>query len=404
MKVRIICFLFILMVCGTCLTKASPAIAKEKEYIIVIDPGHGDFDPGTISPLTGAKECDCNYAIAIAMRDELRKYKSVKVFLTRPEEGYMTTTGRAVSAAVLNADFLISIHNNSSSDEKANGAVIYASVSPRCRQETGRMGALIAEQLMNAGVSKAKVELRPSTKYENEDYYTVIAEGVRAGVPSIIVEHGFLTNQAEAEFISSEKGAEALGVADAKAVAEYFGLKPNTDDVTAVGATGQHKAIMLSCGITPTFYGGNNPIDRINLDTMWCYLVYDDGTFEPVKPEYVEPIKAGKSGIIDLMVRYKDIYGTLRIINEDEYVQQTYAPLERKAQVMSEQESTQLSTEKESTVEQETVAATDSPTEESIKTATKSSTKWWQFASVTLLLIILGLTAYIVAQKKRQRH
>lgn len=205
---------------------------NNRDIVIVIDPGHGGNDPGA-QATTGAYEKDCNLAIAQAMKDELLTYEGVKVYLTRSGDEWTTNTARAMTAAALNADFLISLHNNSGSATNT-GALAYRTVNSYYSEVTNDMCNLILENLAGIGLRNGGVQTRLSTQYNNEDYYTIIAEGVRAGVPTIIVEHCFLSNPEDAANISNEDGTvnkdavKAMGVADAKAVATYYSLTKRT--------------------------------------------------------------------------------------------------------------------------------------------------------------------------------
>ncbi len=205
---------------------------KTKDVIVVIDAGHGGPDPGALAT-TGLYEKDCNLAIALAMKSELETYEGIKVYLTRSQDEWSTNTGRAMTAAALNADFLISVHNNSGSSTNT-GALAYRSVNPYYSEATNDMCTLILEKLSKIGLHNGGVQTRTSTQYDYEDYYTIIAEGVRAGIPSIIVEHCFLSNPSDAAKLTDENGklnysmTTEMGKADATAVAEYFSLKKRT--------------------------------------------------------------------------------------------------------------------------------------------------------------------------------
>ncbi|MCM1308013.1 MAG: N-acetylmuramoyl-L-alanine amidase [Butyrivibrio sp.] len=200
--------------------------------VIVIDAGHGGRDPGS-QAVTGASEKDCNLEIALAMRAELGKYEGVRVYLTRSGDEWLTNMGRAMVARSLEADFLISLHNNSGSSS-SSGCTAYCSLNPYYREPTERMCRLITDRLAALGLKNGGVLTRPSTQYDGEDYYTLIGEGIRAGVPSIIVEHCFLSNSGDAAFLTDADGtvnkdtAKKMGAADAEAVAEYFGLSKRT--------------------------------------------------------------------------------------------------------------------------------------------------------------------------------
>ena len=96
------------------------------------------------------------------------------------------------------------------------------------------MCTYILDNLEKTGLKNGGVQTRVSTTYDFEDYYTLIGEGVRAGVPSIIVEHCFLSNPDDAKFISNSDGTlnteniEKMGKADADAVVTYFKLSEKT--------------------------------------------------------------------------------------------------------------------------------------------------------------------------------
>lgn len=220
----------LLVVTAVCLTVS--AKDSDGDIVIVIDAGHGGHDPG-MTAVTGTYEKDCNLDIAIAMKEELCKYKGVKVYLTRSDDVWMTNTGRAMVAADLHADFLISVHNNSGA-ESNSGCIAYRSLNEHYSEATNEMCSLITDNLAKLGLANGGVQTRESTQYAGEDFYTLIAEGVRAGVPSIIVEHCFLSNPGDAAFLTNADGtvnketARLMGIADANAVATYFDLTKRT--------------------------------------------------------------------------------------------------------------------------------------------------------------------------------
>ena len=224
----------IILACVIALTgvviNAPEAKAEIKEdIVIVIDPGHGGNDPGA-KATTGIYEDDINLAIANAMKAELETYAGVKVYLTRSKDEWTTNTGRAMTAVTLDADFLISLHNNSGSSTNT-GALAYYSINTYYAEATYKMCNLILDNLEEIGIYNGGAQMRESTQYEFEDYYTVIAEGVRGGVPTCLIEHCFLSNPNDAKLLTNSDGTintdmtKAMGVADAKGVVTYFGLE-----------------------------------------------------------------------------------------------------------------------------------------------------------------------------------
>ena len=186
MKSFIKTIVFSLVLAAGIVSMTVNADAKDAEgnVVIVIDPGHGGEDPGA-QAVTGAFEDECNYIIAMAMKNELCKYDGVKVYLTREADSWITNTGRAMIAAGLKADFLISLHNNSGSSTNT-GALAYRSLNQYYAEATNDMCTLILDNLAELGLKNGGVQTRTSTSYDYEDYYTIIGEGVRAGVPQLL--------------------------------------------------------------------------------------------------------------------------------------------------------------------------------------------------------------------------
>ena len=231
-KVLNIVVMLAVVLSGLYFGTVSASAENKKDIVIVIDPGHGGSDPGAMAT-TGAYEDECNLAIANAMKAELETYEGVKVYLTRSKDEWSTNTARAMTAVALNADFLISLHNNSGSSRNT-GACAYYSMNTYYAEATYKMCNLILDNLSELGLYNGGAQMRESTQYDYEDYYTIIAEGVRGGVPTCLIEHCFLSNPKDAEYLTNTNGtvntevATAMGVADAKGVATYFGLEKRT--------------------------------------------------------------------------------------------------------------------------------------------------------------------------------
>lgn len=297
-----------------------PVMARDadNDVVIFIDAGHGGYDPGKVG-VTGVREDLANYAIAEAMKNELEKYEGIKVFLTRPEDFGFTNTGRAMMAASLNADFLISLHNNSGTETSA-GSIVYTSLIPLYSGITADMGNNILENLSELGLVNNGIQTRASTEYEGEDYYTIIAEGVRAGVPTIIVEHCFLSNPSDSLFVAGSDGivdkekTEKLGVADANAVVRYFGLHKRTAvaDSTTTLSLERGYSVLVSPGNTATGsanwissnenvvtvdeYGFATAVNSGKADVMYTYT---DGTSGYLTIEVKVPEQLALVGAID---------------------------------------------------------------------------------------------------------
>ena len=206
------------------------------KVIVVLDPGHGGFDPGTSG--FGANEKDLTLKIAKYCKAALEKDGRIQVYMTRETD---TSVGNAtdVSTDLYNriqyaiekkADLFVSLHLNSAG-ASAKGAEVYYPNS-NYRANIGAQGKTLATDIQNELVKLglynrgAKIQNSTSSKYPDnsvQDYYYVIQQSKRAGFPGIIVEHAFLSNQSDYNnYLSSDAKLKKLGEADAKGILTYL--------------------------------------------------------------------------------------------------------------------------------------------------------------------------------------
>lgn len=173
----------------------------KKEFLVVIDSGHGGDDPGKIAA-DGTLEKTLNLSIALKLKTYLEA-ADVHVIMTRTTDAglYAENSSNKKAQDMKNrvslmnenkADVVISIHQNSYSDTSIHGAqVFYYTTSP-----AGKELARILQELMIS-------DLDPSNHRKekaNDNYYLL----KKAQSPIVIVECGFLSNPSEAALLSSE--------------------------------------------------------------------------------------------------------------------------------------------------------------------------------------------------------
>lgn len=208
--------------------------------VVVIDAGHGGYDGGAESTFNGVtySEKYMNLKIAQACRDELQKYYGVTVYMTRDDDTFVKLEDRTAYAKSVGADVFVSIHNNSSESGAANGATVFYPNS-NYNASIGSTGEGLAQSILNNltqfGLKNNGVQIRNSESGDTYadgslcDYYSVIRGSKKHGFPGLIVEHAFLSNQSDAEkYLNSDAKLTALGVADAKGIAAYYGLSVGT--------------------------------------------------------------------------------------------------------------------------------------------------------------------------------
>ena len=204
--------------------------------VVVLDPGHGGFDPGTSG--NGANEKTLTLKIAKYCKEALEKNGRIQVYMTRESD---TSVGGATDvssdlrnritfAVSKNADLFVSIHLNSAGASAYGAEVYYPNSNYRSDigQEGQKLASSIQKQLVSLGLYNRGVKINNSanSKYPDgsvQDYYYVIQQSKRNGFPGIIVEHAFLSNASDYQkYLSSDEKLKALGEADARGILEYI--------------------------------------------------------------------------------------------------------------------------------------------------------------------------------------
>ncbi|MDD2595103.1 MAG: N-acetylmuramoyl-L-alanine amidase [Bacteroidales bacterium] len=81
---------------------------------VVIDAGHGGYDPGSLSPDKKTKEKDITLDIALKLGDRINAaYPNINVIYTRSRDIYIPLAERSTIANKNHADLFISVHVNS---------------------------------------------------------------------------------------------------------------------------------------------------------------------------------------------------------------------------------------------------------------------------------------------------
>ncbi len=192
-----------------------------EELVIVIDPGHGGENEGTIE--NGFLEKEMTLKTAIALYDELTEYDNVTVYLTRTEDSELSLADRAAYASSVNADFLFSIHYNASVSHRLYGTEVWVSCETPYHAYGYQFGMKQMETMRDRGLFLRGVK----TKFNDRgtDYYGILRESAALAVPAVIIEHCHVDNDRESSLCDGDDELIAFGRADATSIAQYFGLK-----------------------------------------------------------------------------------------------------------------------------------------------------------------------------------
>lgn len=185
--------------------------------LVVIDPGHGGKDPGTVG--NGLQEKSIALATATHLRDALQRCR-IQAILTRTTDSLVLPNGtisqdlsaRAEIANRNNADLFIAWHVDSFSNPEVQG--VSAWIYPETRgTETEKIAQMIVNSVAQAtGQTNRRVFVAD---------FAVLRE---TNMMAVLVESGFLTNPEEANRLASEAFRRTQAEAAARAICEYFNL------------------------------------------------------------------------------------------------------------------------------------------------------------------------------------
>lgn len=212
---------------------------KSGPLVIALDPGHVGVSSGAVA--NGASEANATWKIAQFCKAELDTYQNVTaVFTVTPDDRLGSSSElreRVQRALNQGADVLVSLHLNSTGVGNAYGAEVWAPHNTSYNNETHAVGTDLGNQILSQleklGLANRGVKFRwidPDPKFDypdgsNGDYYGIIREARKSNLPAIIVEHAFLDNWSDYNnFLNSDAKLQSLGIADARGIANYYGL------------------------------------------------------------------------------------------------------------------------------------------------------------------------------------
>ncbi len=191
-------------------TAAMPIDSKN----IVIDPGHGGYDPGKVAS-DGTEEKDINLGVARLLAGYMRQ-GGANVILTRNSDAALSEAKRedlklrTEFAADKNTDLFISIHQNSFPQESVHGAQVFYKKDSEC----GKALAICIQKRL-----KEVADIGNTRMPKAEGSYFVLKN---SKVPSVIVECGFLSNNEENVRLKTEQYQKHLAWAIYMGVLDYY--------------------------------------------------------------------------------------------------------------------------------------------------------------------------------------
>lgn len=227
--------------------------------VVVIDAGHGGEDPGSLSQ-NGIREKDVALAVALRVADELRGVEDLEIVMIRDDDTFVDVWERGLIATRAKGErpgLFVSIHANSfparreargfetyflsdarTEHERRVSAIENAPMSrnPASRDsETGEDLDFIFRDLTNYDHAHWSEDLAALVQEELDDFHPGPNRGVKQGVlavltnalmPSVLIELGYLSNQAEARVLNGSDFHDQAAEAIAEAVVRFFERYP----------------------------------------------------------------------------------------------------------------------------------------------------------------------------------
>nr|WP_042371070.1 N-acetylmuramoyl-L-alanine amidase [Bacteroides neonati] len=218
--------------------------AWAKDFVVVIDAGHGGHDPGAVGRIS--KEKNINLKVALRLGNLIKQSSDdVKVIYTRSKDVFIPLDRRAEIANEANADLFISIHTNALAKNKTatgastwtlglaksdanlevakreNSVILYesdyktryAGFNPNSA-ESYIIFEFMQDKYMEQSVHLASLvqkQFRHSCKRVDRGVHQAGFLVLKASaMPSILVELGFISTPEEERYLNTEEGTNNL--------------------------------------------------------------------------------------------------------------------------------------------------------------------------------------------------
>ena len=221
---------------------------------IIIDPGHGGRDPGTVGTLTANGrtttfyEKDIVLSVALSLRDRLiHTYSDKQILMTRDTDVYVSLEQRsdmanAVAIKENEAVIFISIHVNWGANPNARGYEVWhitsghrrslldpsmydyssdiiAILNAMLEEEFTTESILLADSILQ-GFNQVFGNSLTSRGRKANDWFVVR----NSRMPAVLVELGFVSNRQDAELMTNEEGLQRFTDSLYNGIVNFIGI------------------------------------------------------------------------------------------------------------------------------------------------------------------------------------
>jgi N-acetylmuramoyl-L-alanine amidase len=214
---------------------------------IVIDPGHGGHDTGTIGP-NGLEEKDLVLEVGRRLGKLLQTRLGAEVIYTRKNDTFIPLETRTAIANQQRADLFISIHANSSGDPAARGVETYYlnfTSSPDALEVAARENAVSEKSIYELQDLVKKIALKDKIE-ESREFAGDVQESLHSGLaakspairnrgvkkapfivliganmPSILAEISFVSNPTDEHRLETSEYRQRIAESLYRGIAKY---------------------------------------------------------------------------------------------------------------------------------------------------------------------------------------
>jgi N-acetylmuramoyl-L-alanine amidase len=214
---------------------------------IVIDPGHGGHDTGTIGP-NGLEEKDLVLEVGRRLGKLLETGLGAEVIYTRKDDTFIPLETRTAIANQARADLFVSIHANSSHDPAARGVETYYlnfTSSPEALEVAARENAVSEKSIYELQDLVKKIALKEKIEESREfagDVQASLHSGlavkspairdrgvkkapfivlIGANMPSILAEISFVSNPTDEHRLATSDYRERIAESLYRGITKY---------------------------------------------------------------------------------------------------------------------------------------------------------------------------------------
>ncbi len=164
---------------------STTSTAPEKVPLVVIDPGHGGWEPGAGNGKLNEKDIVLDISLEV---ERLLAEKNIEYHMIRTDDTYVNLEDRARIANELKAKLFISIHNNSFTDASQSG--ILTTYNPN--SAIGKnIAKVMQSKIKDIGMRNREIMPRPNL------YVLRHTE-----MPALLLEIGFISNKKDLKLLT----------------------------------------------------------------------------------------------------------------------------------------------------------------------------------------------------------